>query len=279
MAEPLRYSIFDPSGNITALVESPCALERQPRVAARIMERHAEVEQVGFVRLFPAKDDIQAELRMAGGEFCGNASMCAAALFAQRSDAGACEQDVVLRVSGAEKPVHVHLAQRADGSFDAAADMPRAQKLERVELAFGTLRASVPVVHLSGISHAIIEEGSPFFALLDKRSAAEQAVRSWCHELGCDGLGLMFVADGQGQGQRELTPLVYVPGSNTVFWEGSCASGSSAAGLFFSAELGEPADLVFRQPSGTLRVASDAAGDCTRLYGGVRLLQAGLALV
>ena len=50
--DPLQYSIFDPTGNITALVESPVPVERQPAVAAALMARHPEVEQVGFVR-FP----------------------------------------------------------------------------------------------------------------------------------------------------------------------------------------------------------------------------------
>ena len=80
---PLRYSIFDPTGNITALVESPVDESEQPAVAASIMARHTAVEQVGFVRLSDKKT-APAALRMAGGEFCANASMSAAALSALR---------------------------------------------------------------------------------------------------------------------------------------------------------------------------------------------------
>ena len=75
--ETLRVSIFDPTGNITALVESPVAPEEQSAVAARIMERFPQVEQVGFVRL-PRESAAPVELCMAGGEFCGNASMSGA---------------------------------------------------------------------------------------------------------------------------------------------------------------------------------------------------------
>ncbi|MBO5556880.1 MAG: hypothetical protein J5927_06815, partial [Oscillospiraceae bacterium] len=77
--DSLQYTILDPTGNITALVESPVAVARQSAVAADLMARHPTVEQVGFVRFAPAageKDAVQAALRMAGGEFCGNASMC-----------------------------------------------------------------------------------------------------------------------------------------------------------------------------------------------------------
>ena len=51
MMEDLKYYIFDPTGNITALVESGVAAADQPAVASRIMERHPDVEQVGFLSL------------------------------------------------------------------------------------------------------------------------------------------------------------------------------------------------------------------------------------
>ena len=44
-ADHLRYSIIDPTGNITALVEDEVAVADQPRVASRIMALHPQVEQ------------------------------------------------------------------------------------------------------------------------------------------------------------------------------------------------------------------------------------------
>ena len=271
----LRYSILDPSGNITALVESPCAVPDQPAVAARIMGAHPEVEQVGFVRLDGAEGGVRAELRMAGGEFCGNASMSAAALYAIRTGCAAEEQTVVLRVSGADEPVEVKLAPSADGGFDGEVRMPRALEIESVELSCGGLAGVLPVIRFSGISHAVVCEDSPFFTLLADRAAAERAVRAWCDELQADGLGLMFVQDTASE--TILTPLVYIPGSGTVFWEGSCASGSSAAALLLSSWRGAPMDVVFHEPAGTLRVSSDAATGGIRLFGHVALLDSLLA--
>ena len=46
----LHYCLFDPTGNITALVESAVDVPDQPAVAAGIMCRHPEVEQVGSLR-------------------------------------------------------------------------------------------------------------------------------------------------------------------------------------------------------------------------------------
>ena len=99
---PLRYCILDPTGNITALAESPVAHGDQPAAAEAIMRRHPEVEQVGFVRFgADAAGGLAGELRMAGGEFCGNASMSAAALFLMRNKEKAEEETEVCRYRSA----------------------------------------------------------------------------------------------------------------------------------------------------------------------------------
>ena len=72
--------------------------------------------------------------------------------------------------------------------------------------------------------------------------------------------------------RSRLTPLVYIPGSGTVFWENSCASGSSAAGMYLAARTGAPVGLTLAEPGGSLRVSSDPGGGETWLYGRVRLL-------
>jgi len=64
-----------------------------------------------------------------------------------------------------------------------------------------------------------------------------------------------------------LTPLVYVPGADTMFWENSCASGSAAAGMYLAARTGAPADVTFDEPAGRLRVESDPVSGRTVLHG------------
>jgi diaminopimelate epimerase len=76
-------------------------------------------------------------------------------------------------------------------------------------------------------------------------------------------------AEGDAPACR-LTPLVYVPGGGTVFWENACASGSAAAGMYLAAKQGAPLSLTLRQPGGSLRVDCGAEGK-TWLYGSVRL--------
>lgn len=270
---PLRYSIWDPSGNITALVESEVPSARQPAIAAALMRRHPAVEQVGFVRFSPeAADPVPVRLRMAGGEFCGNASMSAAALsLLRRSPKPDGRATVMLRVSGAGQPVEVQLSGEPDGGFHAGVRMPQAREIRETPFAWSGLHGMLPLVRMEGISHILLEADSPFFRLKEDPASAEQAVKSWCAALAEDGLGLMFL-EKDGAALR-LTPLVYVPGSETVFWENSCASGSSAVGMALAARSAVPVSLCLEQPGGPLRVESDPVRGETWLYGKTRLIE------
>ena len=271
----IQYSIFDPTGNITALVETDVETGLQPSVAARIMEQRPAVEQVGFVRSQPGGEE--PSLRMAGGEFCGNAAMSAVALYLIRRSEGqgtvppGNEETVRLRVSGAAQPVEVRLRAEAADCFRAGVHMPPALGIDDREFAYGALSGKLPVVRMEGISHIVIEPDSVFWALLADRAAAGRAVRDWCAVLSVPCLGLMFL-DGEAPWRR-LTPLVNVPGSGTVFWESSCASGSTAVGVYLAAKTGASVDLSLQEPGGILRVVSDPARGETWLYGKTKLVE------
>lgn len=261
----MRYSIFDPTGNITALVEDNVDVELQPMVAANIMKAHPKVEQVGFVT-DSTTVGADTTLRMAGGEFCGNATMSAAALYALKHG---CDDHMELhvRASGATDTVAVVLDKFDSDSFDARVLMPRANRLVPVALSYRGLSDVVSVVFFEGISHVIIPENSVLYVLRHDESSAEEAVRMWCHGLSADGLGLMFLS-GNGR-DRTLIPLVFVPGSDTEYWENSCASGSAAVGMFVGATTNAPCDLLLHEPGGTLRVSCNPLSAETWLFGHV----------
>ena len=352
--EEIKYCIFDPTGNITALVETEVRPADRAPVASGIMAAHPEVEQVGFVAYNDSAceaADAAVSLMMAGGEFCGNATMCAAALYAERS--GMPEDGrVIVKVSGASDPLEVKLERperagdpasdggarlqrdgsAANGAFEAAGTetdtaamyaaavtMPPAKGLERIEFAAGEAAEreagkadnaeeaagiseegpgssagsafGLPLVRLQGIDHIIIEPDSGFFGLKDDPAAAESIIRQCCAALGSDCLGMMFLDEAAGtvsgagaaaaQGsladaviicERRMTPLVFVPGADTLFWENSCASGSAAAGIWLAIKAGSPVDVRLQQPAGSLRVESDPATGITVLHGTARLL-------
>ena len=271
--EVIRYSILDPAGNITALVESPVPVDKQPETAADLMRRHPEVEQVGFVRFDGLTDgSVNVELRMAGGEFCGNASICAAALYLLEKVP---EQDgspvkVRLCVSGTLQPVDAVLQREKENSFSACICLPPAESIAEKELSFGTVSDALPVVCLEGISHIIIGSDSPFFRLQEDPAAAEEALRIWCSLLSADSLGLIFL-EPDGPDFR-MTPFVYVPGSGTFFRENSCASGSAAAAMYLAAERSVPVSLTLLEPGGTIRAECDPHSGKTFLSNRVRLI-------
>ena len=268
MRKTLRYSIFDPTGNITALVESEVREEEQPAVAAALMRRRPEVEQVGFVRC-AADGEARVALRMAGGEFCGNASMSAAALYLLRRGIET-PAAVTLRVSGALRAVETRLDKTAENCFAAGVRMPPAAEIAERELGFGNMRGTLPLVRMEGIAHLMLMPESAFFALLQNGEAAGQAARVWADELSAEALGLMFLETAP---QPRLTPLVCVPGSGTLFWEHSCASGSAAVGAYLASLTGTRAELTLREPGGSLRVESDPRSGETWLFGRTRLLE------
>ena len=75
MNQKINLTILNPGGNITALVKGTNRSPAERRIINdKIMTEFPKVEQVGFIDYSPTR------LVMAGGEFCGNATRCAAFL-------------------------------------------------------------------------------------------------------------------------------------------------------------------------------------------------------
>ena len=250
MTREILYVLMDPTGNRTILAEGDVPEARQPAAASRLMELEPSAEQVGFLSRSGG-----LALRMAGGEFCGNAAMCAAVLHGIRS--GLDQGRVSVAVSGAEEPVTVEFSALSGGLWRGQVDMPRPRAVRTVRFSEA---GALPVVEFRGISHVILEREM-------EKAQAETLARQWCRALGADALGLMFL----DRAAWRLTPLVYVPGADTLFWESACGSGTSAVGAWMARERGARTELKLAQPGGVLEVAADPSG-ALRLKGTVRCL-------
>lgn len=254
MTGRIDYRFADPGGNRTLLITSPVPIEERKAVAARLMSENPTAEQAGFIS--PGRDGADISLDMAGGEFCGNAAMSAAVLFAEKT--GADRVDVKVAVSGADAPVNVTVESLSDGARRGTVGMPLPEKTENVLFPDGKV---LPTVFFPGIFHCVIV-GQP------DKSEAEDMIKRYCAYLGAPALGLMFVSEAFDT----LTPLVYVPEADTLFWESACGSGSSAVGVLLSRMKGEPVDVALAQPGGELCVRVDALGRVF-LSGTVRMLK------
>ena len=258
----LHYTLFDPTKNITALVSTPVPPEDRPAAAALIMQKEPSCEQVGFVY---RNERGECCLDMAGSEFCGNASMSAAALFCNEegiSPDGT--RSINLRVSGAPGPVAIQVTAESETSFNCTVTMPPPERISEEALPFQVKTYMLPAVYFPGIAHLIL----PWDAL--DKTEAEAAVKQWCKALNVKGLGLMLLK----KTPLTLRPLVYIPAADTLYWEHSCASGTAAVGAYLAQTKGEIITADVRQPGGTLYV--EAAPDGTvKLTGKVDIIRYG----
>lgn len=214
----LTYSIYYPGGNTTALVNQLIlnpALKK--RINDKIMAVNPQVEQVGFL------SQRSYRLEMAGGEFCGNATRCAA-FYYLKGQTG----KIRLKVSGVTK----ELMAGIDNQGNTWAEMP----VKSVNKKFG-----FNIVTLEGITQ-IISYAKP------GKQKAKTILKK---------LGLLSSAPAAGviftQQQRKIIkiyPIVWVRDIKTFFYETACASGTAAVGMFESITTKKKnITLLIQQPS------------------------------
>ena len=258
MKQEIRYILMDPTGNRTVLVETGVPVSRQPQIAQQLLRLEPTAEQVGFLGQAASCD---TALRMAGGEFCGNAAMSAAARYAMQTGQARCT--VRVQISGAKAPIAVRIEQSDEKRWQGAVEMPQPLSIEEVRFSDGR---TLPVVFLPGIAHVIMDSAPD--------ADAPKLAKSRCAELHADALGMMFL----DRCAQTLTPLVYVPSGDTLFWEHSCGSGTSAVGAYLAAQANEALTIPFRQPGGTLEVYAEPGGTL-RLRGTTALVHERTAVI
>ena len=215
------YSIFYPGGNATALVNK---LVLKPNLKKlindKIMILNPLVEQVGFI------DQKNYQLEMAGGEFCGNATRCAAFYYLNSG-----QGKIKLKVSGVAKK----LATGIDANNNVWAQMPILPNPV-------TKRLGYTVINLEGITQ-VIASSKP----------SKQKAKSILNKLGLinsvPAAGVMFIS--KNRLKIKLDPFVWVRDIKTFYYETACASGTAAVGLFLALQQKRNIDnLKVIQPSG-----------------------------
>ena len=261
----IEYEYIDPTGNITVLVTTLVDIKSQPEIADMIMKMEPTCEQVGFVG-FSDKGDIK--LRMAAGEFCGNATMSTAALLCDKRGMSEGEsKSVIVESSGCKDLVGVNITRNKDSDnihvYSGQVDMPLPKRIRRCDFTFRGSVYELPVVEFDGISHIIMNESVNILSDME----AEDAVRKWCDDISADALGIMKISsetisvseDKSNDYNIEINmrPLVYVKEINSLFWENSCASGTTAVGAYYvNQHKGASISLTAHEPGGVLSVFS-----------------------
>jgi diaminopimelate epimerase len=235
MRQEITYQIYSPCGNDTALVEGinfSQALKKT--INDEIMKREANVEQVGFV------DNVGTpKLIMAGGEFCGNASRCAAYQYL-KGLAG----EIRIEVSGAEGFLKVGV----DEAGNAWSQMP----IDSGDDVITALEPGIDKVKMKGIIHIIVEVEQARPYLEDKKRIKESAMKIIKRNLieQSEAVGVIFLEEIDQQ--LKIHPVVWVKSIDTLFYETSCGSGTVALGILKSMNLNASQDIDVLQPSGQI---------------------------
>lgn len=268
----LSFTKWSPSGNTTLLFSAgdvPPA--RQAATAAQaLMPHQLGGEQAGFCQLR------EKRLRMAGGEFCVNATRAFGALLALEAarTAGQGGEDMPqgprefaceVQVSGWQGPVGVRV-RGCLPEWQVAAD------LSLPACPVQQPAAGVTLVRLPGIAHLLLDERHGF---PDDFLAASALLRREYDLEKLPASGIVWWR--QVQHQLEMFPVVHVRDAGTTCLENACGSGALALGLrLCPAGLRRRFDIL--QPGGeplTVTVDRQGGSVLATVEGPVRLVAEG----
>ena len=233
----IDYYLINPTENITLLVETPVTRELQPFVASELLRKEKRGEQVGFIE---NSGEYGISVRMAGGEFCGNAALSAAALWLKENPN---KNEINVCLSGISLSVKVF--QNRESKFKFSAYLKNEAVIDKISFEYENKSFCLPLVTLSGISHIIAEKSRIDFE-------PEKVIKELCKKINSSALGIMIFDSSL----NALTPLVFVAEGDTLYWEKSCASGTAALGAYLFQKTGKKVSLDIIEPGGILNITA-----------------------
>ena len=177
----VKFIKASPTENMTLLIETPVAREKQLAVAERLIAYGSVyAEQAGYIEE-AENPAAEKRLQMMAGEFCGNASLSLAAWLAQKKNLPIGEKtEITLEVSGAEALVRCEMKREAEHRFLGRVAMPLPQTIEKRAFTLDGERIELTAVVFAGITHILVPA-----SLWGENAAkkAEHAARVWAKEL------------------------------------------------------------------------------------------------
>ncbi|MCL1993640.1 MAG: hypothetical protein FWG66_11915 [Spirochaetes bacterium] len=273
----VEFVKISPTQNMTILVTSPVARERQAEIAKKIMAYDSvHGEQVGFVEK-PGDPNALARLQMAGGEFCGNASLALCAYLVWKGALPCPAQgsvSVPIEASGAGDILRCEITRKA-GFFLGKLNMPAPDSVKHFDAEIEGASYSLPVVHLPGISHVIAETKT---LKIDKNLFAEKLIEHCDVFTKEEAFGIMFYDSAS----CAIEPFVYVKTVGTRVWERGCGSGTAALGAYLASLAGGSVTADVAQPGGVITVGvtvNDGKITGVSIQGKIEIAAWGKALV
>ncbi|MBS6535715.1 hypothetical protein [Peptoniphilus harei] len=237
MKKTFNYFRANPCGNITGFVVAPVYPGYRKAYTDCIMEQiDQDVEQVGFIS--PAYEGAPLRMDMMGGEFCANATRAYGLYSASFYDTDGLV-DIEVYVSGHE------------GTTDVIADVKNQKAYVALDAPIGREKLTIDgkdctLIKLPGISHLVVEEE-------EDKEFVNKALEVLKKDHKDEAYGVLFF----DKEKLEMIPYVYVEGSETLFREGSCGSGTVAVVNYLEddiAKLDEDYKISIKNPAGELEV-------------------------
>lgn len=237
MKKTFNYFRANPCGNITGFVVAPVYPGYRKAYTDCIIEQiDKDVEQVGFIS--PAYEGAPLRMDMMGGEFCANATRAYGLYSAGFYDTDGLV-DIEVYVSGHQGTTDV-IADVKNQKAYVALDAP----IERENLTIAGKDCTL--IKLHGISHLVVEGE-------EDRDFVDKALEVLKKDYKDEAYGVLFF----NKEMLEMIPYVYVEGSETLFREGSCGSGTVAVVNYLESDidkLDEDYKIAIKNPAGELEV-------------------------
>lgn len=262
---------------MTVFILDPVAREFHIEVANKIMEYGSiHAEQVGFIEK-PCTEEGKSKncirLQMMGGEFCGNAARSLAAVLVDRSYPCVEMRNekfiVPLEVSGYDGIINCEVEHLKNNEYNAKIIMPLVKETKDFYVSYDGIDYKCIMIEFPGIIHLIVDCSG----ILDKENFFYK-VKSKLEGTEFDALGIMFY----DYEKSFIQPLVYVKGTDSLFWERSCASGTSALAVALTKQQERSLDILVKQPGGVLQVTTEWYNDSIKkiyLNGKVKIVAEG----
>lgn len=237
MKKTFNYFRANPCGNITGFVVAPVYPGYRKAYTDCIIEQiDKDVEQVGFIS--PAYEGAPLRMDMMGGEFCANATRAYGLYSAGFYDTDGLV-DIEVYVSGHQ------------GTTDVIADVKNQKAYVALDAPIGRENLTIAgkdctLIKLYGISHLVVEAE-------EDREFVDKALEVLKKDYKDDAYGVLFF----NKEKLEMIPYVYVEGSDTLFREGSCGSGTVAVVNYLESDidkLDEDYKIAIKNPAGELEV-------------------------
>ncbi|WP_298840707.1 diaminopimelate epimerase [Clostridium sp.] len=247
-------------------------------VANKIMEYGSiNAEQVGFIEKHcteEGKSKNCVRLQMMGGEFCGNAARSLAAILVDKNYSCVEMRNekfiVPLEVSGFNGVINCEVERlKNNNEYNSKIVMPLVKSTKDFYVNHNGIVYKCFLVEFPGIIHLIVDCDG-----ISDKEGFFLKVKSKLEYAGFEALGVMFY----DYKKLYMEPLVYVKRTDSLFWEKSCASGTSALAVALTQKQKRSLDILVKQPGGELQVTTKWDNGCIKkicLNGKIKIVAEG----